>query len=233
MKLFEDWRQLCKKRNQTSSLENKKREEFVNNLDQLFDIAHKDAIQILQTDRLRTAEAKQADVNFYIDQKGPRVGYMTVLDSVHKEAVEGKERREESVLRRQLEQERRRGCDKLQAEKIDTKVVDDKDDESDKEEDYVCPTKKIKKPDVIPLLVPRKIVKAVALNSKRWKLSDVATASSLALIINESNGNLGDFDLSTSTVRREGIKAVKNNAEQIKKKRVQRKPQKQRSYTAF
>ena len=106
-------------------MENKKREEFVNNLDQLFDIAHKDAIQILQTDRLRTAEAKQADVNFYIDQKGPRVGYMTVLDSVHKEAVEGKKRREDSVLRRQLEQESRRACDKLQAEEIDTKVVDD------------------------------------------------------------------------------------------------------------
>ena len=70
----------------------------------------------------------------------------------------------------------------------------------------------------MPLLVPRKIVKAVALNSKRWKLSDVATASSLALIINESNGNLEDFDLSTSTVRRAGIKAVKNDAKDIKNK---------------
>ena len=65
--------------------------------------------------------------------------------------------------------------------------------------------------------MPRKIVKTVALNSKRWKLSDVATASSLAMIINESNGNLDDFDLSTSTVRREGIKAVKKNAEDIQK----------------
>ena len=90
LKVFEDWKQLCRKKNQTSSVEVKKREAFEKKLDQLFDIAHPNAIQILQSDRLRTAEAKQADVDFYLDQKGPRVGYMEGLDVVHKEAVEKK-----------------------------------------------------------------------------------------------------------------------------------------------
>ena len=108
LKVFEDWKQLCRKKNQTSSGEVKKREAFEKKLDQLFDIAHPNAIQILQSDRLRTAEAKQADVDFYLDQKGPRVGYMAGLDVVHKEAVEKKKKKDEAELRRQLEYEKKR-----------------------------------------------------------------------------------------------------------------------------
>ena len=89
---------------------------------------------------------------------------------------------------------------------------------SDKEEEFVAPSTRIKKPDVVPLLVPRNIVETLALNSKRWKVSDAATASNIALIINESNGNLDDFVVSTSTVRRKGISAVEKDSEDIKKR---------------
>ena len=47
-------------------------------------------------------------------------------------------------------------------------------------------------------------------------MSDTATASTLALIVNESNGNLDDFSISTSTCRREGIKATKDDSKKIK-----------------
>ena len=46
----------------------------------------------------------------------------------------------------------------------------------------------------------------------------MATASNLALIINESNGNLEDFVLSTSTCRRKGLEAVKNDSSSIKER---------------
>ena len=44
----------------------------------------------------------------------------------------------------------------------------------------------------------------------------MATASSLALIINESNGNIDDFGVSTSTCRKKGITAVENDSSRIK-----------------
>ena len=44
-------------------------------------------------------------------------------------------------------------------------------------DDFIPSVQKAKKPYSVPLLVPRNITKAVALNSKRWKISDVATAS--------------------------------------------------------
>ena len=40
----------------------------------------------------------------------------------------------------------------------------------------------------------------------------------MALIINESNGNIDNFALSTFTVRREGIAVVQKNADDIRKK---------------
>ena len=96
-------------------------------------------------------------------------------------------------------------------------MEDIEDDIND--DDFEAPLeKKVKKPDRIPLLVPRNITKAVALNSKRFKIRDVASTSNLALIIRESGGYLDDFVLSTTTCRREGVKAVIKDAEMIKEK---------------
>ena len=91
------------------------------------------------------------------------------------------------------------------------------DDLDDIDVDFVVPDKKAKKPDVVPFLVPRKITKAVAMNIKRWKMSDVATSSSLALVIKEFGRNLDDLALSTSTCRREGVKVVTKEALKVKK----------------
>ena len=44
----------------------------------------------------------------------------------------------------------------------------------------------LKKPDLIPLLVPRNIAKTVALNNKRFKISDAATSSGLATSLMET-----------------------------------------------
>ena len=49
-------------------------------------------------------------------------------------------------------------------------------------------------------MVPRKIAKYVAHNSNRWKISSAAGASTLAKIINDSNGDIDDFVVSKSTL---------------------------------
>ena len=209
-KHYFEWKAILKHRKKSSSVDLSKRESFQVQLDQLCDIAAHDAIEIIKSDRLRSEAARKADIDFYLDQKGPRIGYMARLDEAHKNTVERKKKRDEDEMKRKLKNE---GSNN-NGSKHDT---DDENTENiaDEDEEYVAPCTRTKKPDVIPLLVPRNIVKTLALNSKRFKISDAATSSNLALVINESNGNLDDFVLSTSTVRREGIAAVKKNAQDV------------------
>ena len=212
LKLHEDWRKICKDRQKSNAATLSKREAFVKCLDSLFDIASSDAVQQIQSDRLRSQEARQADIDFYIDQKGDRVGCMSCVDEVHKEAVARKK------MRVEIEMKRREALEQSARQRELDQPEEDNVNDNEEDEDFVGPaSKNKKKSDVVKLLVPRNIVETVALNSKRWKISDVATASNLALIINESNGNLDDFVVSTSTVRRRGIDAVKKNAEDIKR----------------
>ena len=212
-KLLNEWKQIVKDKSKSSVAVISKREAFVKKLDTLFDIAAKNAIEVIQGDRLRSAEARQSDNDFYLDQKGERIGYMSSLDEVYKNTVEKKKKREEEEMKRK---EALQKSDSLDRE-VEVDEGDEREPSDDDSEDFVGPTaRRPKKPETVPLLVPRNIVETVALNSKRFKLSDVATASNIALIVNESNGNLDDFIVSTSTVRRRGISAVKNNAEEIK-----------------
>ena len=214
LRLHDEWRVLCKNKMKKSSVEAAKREAFENKLVKLFDIASPDAIDILNSDRLRTTEAGKADIEFYLDQKGARIGTMSGLDKVHKEAVDKKKKR--------IDNESRRKDDSFLVEKGGDKdsvlELDDTEEiNNNLDKDFVAPVgRKVKKPEVVPLLVPRRITETVALNCKRWKISDVASTSSLALVIQESGGNLDDFVLSKSTSRRQGAKAVTKDALNIK-----------------
>ena len=87
LKLFDEWKLLLRNRNKTNSLQLDKREKFVEKLDTLFDTAYPDAVQILISDRLRSAEARQADIDFYMDQQGARIGTMSGFDKVHHELL--------------------------------------------------------------------------------------------------------------------------------------------------
>ena len=210
LKNFEKWKTLVRNKNKSSPVELAKRESYKIKLDQLCDIAANDAIERIKSDRMRSEDSRQADIDFYEDQKGPRIGYMARLDEVHRDTIERKKKRDEDERKR-----------KVRSEKMDDTGskhnLDNEDTENiaENDEEYVAPSTRTKKPDVIPLLVPRNIVKTLSLNSKRFKISDAATTSNLALVINESNGNLDDFVLSTSTARREGIAAVKKNAQDV------------------
>ena len=94
VKLHEEWRKLCKKRNSNSASDVRKREEFSETLDSLLDVASPMAVKMIATDKLRSKEAKTSDVDFYLDQKGPRLEYMSGLDKKFSKAVKNKEKRE-------------------------------------------------------------------------------------------------------------------------------------------
>ena len=93
LSLYNEWHGLNKNKMKTSSVDIEKRKRFEEKLNMLFDIASPDAIQILESDRLRSLDARQADIDFYLDQKGPRIGSMGELDKVHQKAVENKQKR--------------------------------------------------------------------------------------------------------------------------------------------
>ena len=124
------------------------------------------------------------------------------LDTVTQKSVENKMKR---IQESELRQDKASSSSLPGIEKVLVSEMEEIEDDIG-DDDFVAPVeKKAKKPDKIPLLVPRNITKSVALNSKRFKISDVATTSNLALIIKESGGNLDDFVLSTRTCRREGV----------------------------
>ena len=173
LSLYNEWHGLNKNKMKTSCVDIEKRKRFEEKLNMLFDIASPDAIQILESDRLRSLDARQADIDFYLDQKGPRIGSMGALDKVHQKAVESKKKRLEES---ELQQEKTSSSSQPDKKKLPLSEMGDIEDDID-DTDFIPSVQKAKKAYSVPLLVPRNITKAVALNSKRWKISDVATAS--------------------------------------------------------
>ena len=86
LSLYNEWHGLNKNKMKTSSVDMEKRKKFEEKLDKLFDIASPDAIKILESDRLRSLDARQADIDFYLDQKGAGIGFIGGLDKVHQKA---------------------------------------------------------------------------------------------------------------------------------------------------
>ena len=139
-----------------------------------------------------------------MDQKGARIGFIGGLDKVHQKAVESKKKRLEES---ELQQEKTSSSSQPDKKKLPLSEMGDIEDDID-DTDFIPSVQKAKKAYSVPLLVPRNITKAVALNSKTWKISVLPLPVNLALIIKKSGGDLDDFVVSTSTSRREGVKAV-------------------------
>ena len=75
-----------------------------------------------------------------------------------------------------MQQEKAPSSSQPDKKKLPLSEMGDIEDDID-DTDFIPSVQKAKKPYSVHLLVPRNITKAVALNSKRWKISDVATAS--------------------------------------------------------
>ena len=66
---------------------------FLKKIDLLFDIAHQDAEEKIQKDTLRSAKKKTEDLNFIIDQRGPRLLGLGKVDKDFETRVENRNRR--------------------------------------------------------------------------------------------------------------------------------------------
>ena len=190
---------------------------FLDNAPKLFDIAHPDLITIIEKDRNRTPKAKEEDIDFYkakLDGKFGKLG--NCEDLQYKEKVDKKLGR----LRRETELREKERLMNAQDQSIS---LDDGTEEEDNEEniysDYEPIPKKIrkeKKPDFIALNLPRKTLgKLTAPLARRYKISPRAQTAFLAKIIKIGGGKVEDFNISRTTLQRQGKCAIKNEAQRI------------------
>ena len=70
--LFSDWRDLQKDKAKCHPKAVQKRTDFLDSLDQLFDISAEGAEELILLDKTRTEEAKREDIMFLTDQRGQR-----------------------------------------------------------------------------------------------------------------------------------------------------------------
>ena len=76
---------------------------FLNSLNELFDIAHANAIDIIEHDTCRTARMKTEDVSFLEDQRSKRVMELGLLDKQHYRKCERKQLRVQKNCRTRSE----------------------------------------------------------------------------------------------------------------------------------
>ena len=93
--LHEKHRKIVKNKGRNSKPEEEKRNEVLNDLDKLFDIGSRDAVEDIRTNRLLSKKAKEEDINFYLDQQTTRLAYMSGYDKVFEKKLKEKSFREE------------------------------------------------------------------------------------------------------------------------------------------
>ena len=192
-----------------------KRANFMNKLNTLFDIGAPDAMDEIMKNRLLSAEKKNDDVQFYIDQMGARKATMNVHNKVFETKAKFKiacMRRSQSLsqIQGQREEEVRYT---LEAEaRGDTEASESSDDvdESSLEPDFDSDFEgcsKSKQKDFVKVLLPRKIMQCEAITTAadRLKLSDNQTTMIIAAVLKAGGSDLQDFDISCSTSRRSRI----------------------------
>ena len=123
----------------------------------LCDIGAQDAIDRIRGNRLLPKKEKESDVNFYLDQRGARIGKMSTQDTAYEKRVVSKRRRI------QTEQQRQQAA-KEPGASADMPVTAFEDemgtDEEDEKEDYKAYKTAVKKADTVPVHLPRKILRS-------------------------------------------------------------------------
>ena len=102
IKLYDDWSRADQHQKENKMTSNEKL--FVNDLPKMFDIIASNAEEQIKLDRNRSDATKKKDIDFLIDQRGKRLQVMSKLDNTYAKSVEAKLARNESLLRRQLDQ---------------------------------------------------------------------------------------------------------------------------------
>ena len=196
---------------------------FIEEAPKLFDNGHSDLKDIIRKDTLRTSEAKEEDIAYYMAKvEGKYAKLDCSQDKSFKEKVERKVKRiqkKQELLQKEKERldqhvNLQEGSDVEEGQEYDEFEVFE-----DIETDETPKSKKIrrdKKPDLITLNLPRKTLsKLTAPLARRYHISPWAQTAFLAKIIKIGGGNVEDFVLSKTSAHRHGKKAIQSESEKI------------------
>ena len=230
--LWNEWTSLKKNRSRATDPGNK-RENFISDLDMLFDIGAPDAIDDIRKSRLLSQKHKDDDIAFYLDQKHERKSSMNGQDKIFEaKALQFLTRIEQQQQRQEKETERleKRAAAELEGNEFFEESEDDAqvgctEIDPDFEPDHII--EKIEFQEFVTLQVPRKIMECDELTTAadRLKLSDNQTTMIVSAIIKAAGGNLDDFDVSRSTTRRKPMSNRQHIAENIMEKIKEKPPQ--------
>ena len=205
-KLLGVYERLVKNKTMVNPAQVKMREDFVENMEKLFDIASPKAEQEMVKNRLLGNNDKEEDLKFLEDQRGERAGSIGVRDQQFDHAVQRKQERD-ADKRDRAEMEMKRKQDMTnnnQDENIEAGDTDDKDD------DFLIPKPtKMKKSDTVVVEVPRNIFASPEVTGMldRIKMTNNSAMGFFSTMMKASTvrgeqADLNEFTCSTSTIRR-------------------------------
>ena len=153
-------------------------------------------------DKTKDIETRRKDADFLNDQKGARVQKILGRDKISQKFVKNITKREMKIKNRRTKGSVRKQKE-LVTEKYEntTKILNTLDDNQD--EEYLQPCKKIRKSNVVPLIVPKNIGKHLAPTASRYGTSLTALSATLASLINNSSGTTDDFSISKRSILRQ------------------------------
>jgi len=151
-------------------------------LEEVFDVGQKNCETIIMKDKSKDIKTRREDADFLSDQKGARVQKMLGKDKISQKFVKNKTKREMKI-RNQRTKESVRKQKEFVTEKYEntTKKFNTLDDNQD--EEYLQPSRKIRKSNVVPLIVPKNIGKELAPTASRYEIGLTALSATLASLI--------------------------------------------------
>ena len=206
VKLVEKYNTLVKLKAKQNPAEVKKREDFVSNLANLFDIASSEAEKEMLKNRLLGNKDKEEDLKFLEDQRGPRVGSMGSRDICFDQAQQRKVFRESSE---QIHKERELQRKKDMETKGEVENQNDENNDSTDDEFSVPTPAKLKRSDAVLVEIPRDIMKSPEVSGMldRLKMTNNSAMGIFSSLMKGSTMegkqvDLNEFTCSTSTLRR-------------------------------
>ena len=197
---------LIKNLGRKGSKEKEKREAFAKDLKRLWDVASQQAEELLKKDRLIGAKARNEDLDFLRDQRGPRKASIGAADAEYADTVSRKMYRtqgEEERKKKESERKRQASLPKCQGGLNADDEFGENQAEYERDEDFQ-PRAKTRKSDTVTVEVPKKIFddSNVVAMLDRTKVSSRTALCVVAAVLKTANADLNDFSTSQSTLRR-------------------------------
>lgn len=212
-KYVNSYKLLKKNKNRTTENQKQKEEEFLVNLDNLFDIAHDNAIKLITIDEDRA---------FLLDQRQGRKGYMASVDrNLCKTEEKVAQRNKKRLLREEKEKSRKE--ESLIVKVPNYSSCEEEDEEMDKGNDEnfkvkstPCSKNKKLKPQQTSPYSPIIVTPVVAAALDRTSISDRDATYVIAATVHSLGHKVDDYNISRSSIRKARISYRKEMTENVK-----------------